>query len=136
MNHLIADCLFCKIIKGVIPSKKIFENEFSFVFLDIGPLSKGHSLIIPKYHAQKMHEIPDEYLADILPTAKKIANAIGCTDYNILQNNGKIAHQEVMHVHFHLIPKTASEGLGMSWHSQTPSMDELQQLAEEISKKI
>ena len=66
---------------------------------DIGPCSPGHSLIIPKYHAAKMHELPDDSLADILPVAKKIALATGAIDYNVLQNNGRIAHQVVDHVH-------------------------------------
>lgn len=102
------NCLFCKIVAGKIPSRKFLETDKSFAFLgrcrvhtnlDIGPCSPGHSLIIPKYHAAKMHELPDEYLSDILPVAKKIAIATGATDYNVLQNNGRIAHQVVDHVH-------------------------------------
>ncbi|KAG8952685.1 Adenosine 5'-monophosphoramidase [Tulasnella sp. 419] len=88
-----AACIFCKIIKGEIPSLKIIETELSYAFLDINPLAKGHSLIIPKYHAAKAHDVPDEYLADILPIAKKVALAQNLSDYNILQNNGSIAHQ-------------------------------------------
>lgn len=61
--------------------------------LDIGPCAPGHSLIIPKYHAAKMHELPDDSLADILPVAKKVAIATGATEYNVLQNNGRLAHQ-------------------------------------------
>ncbi|EEB87769.1 hypothetical protein MPER_14748, partial [Moniliophthora perniciosa FA553] len=88
---------------------KLIETDLSFSFLDIGPLSKGHALVIPKYHAQKMHELPDEHLIDILPIAKKIALAQGSENYNILQNNGKLAHQFVDHVHFHVIPKPNEE---------------------------
>ncbi|CCO36478.1 Hit family protein 1 OS=Saccharomyces cerevisiae (strain ATCC 204508 / S288c) GN=HNT1 PE=1 SV=2 [Rhizoctonia solani AG-1 IB] len=138
MNSL-ASCLFCKIIKGEIPSMKLLETEFSYAFLDIGPLSKGHSLVIPKYHGQKLHDIPDEYLADALPIAKKIALALGATDYNILQNNGKIAHQVVPHVHFHVIPKpsaTDTEGLVIGWPTQKVEQPELQKLFEEIKGKL
>lgn len=78
---------------------KLYETEHSFAFMDIGPIAPFHSLVIPKYHATKLHEIPDEYLIELLPIAKKIANAIGSSDYNILQNNGKAAHQAVDHVH-------------------------------------
>lgn len=67
--------------------------------MDIGPVSPYHSLVIPKYHAAKLHEMPDEYLTELLPIAKKLAKAIGAPDYNILQNNGKAAHQAVDHVH-------------------------------------
>ncbi|KAF9517206.1 hypothetical protein BS47DRAFT_1375720 [Hydnum rufescens UP504] len=105
-----ASCLFCKIIRGEIPSLKLLETEKSFAFLDIGPLSRGHSLIIPKHHGEKLTDIPDDYLTDILPIAKKIALASGVTDYNILQNNGRNAHQEVMHVHFHY-----DAGLVIGW---------------------
>ncbi|KAF8463799.1 HIT-like protein [Gautieria morchelliformis] len=134
-----AECVFCKIIKGDIPSFKLVETELSFSFLDIGPLSSGHALVIPKYHAQKMHEIPDEYLADAMPVAKKIALAVGAVDYNILQNNGRIAHQVVDHVHFHVIPKPAAgdaEGLVIGWPQQKPGMDALKKLHEEIKSRL
>lgn len=83
---------------GEIPSYKVFESSKVYAFLDINPLSEGHTLIIPKYHGAKVHEIPDEYLTDIIPAAKKIALALGATpddtfQYNLLQNNGTLAHQ-------------------------------------------
>ncbi|KAL1936972.1 hypothetical protein VTO73DRAFT_2824 [Trametes versicolor] len=135
----LASCIFCKIIKGEIPSFKLIETEKVFSFLDIGPLSKGHALIIPKYHAEKLHEVPDEYFADVLPAAKKIAIALGAENYNLLQNNGRIAHQEVDHVHFHVIPKPGpsdTEGLVITWPAQKPSMDELKKLHEELVSKL
>ncbi|KAI8986161.1 HIT-like protein [Trametes punicea] len=147
----LASCIFCKIIKGEIPSFKLIETEKVLSFLDIGPLSKGHALIIPKYHAEKLHELPDEYFTDILPAAKKIALALGAENYNVLQsypmfstrhprqNNGRIAHQEVDHVHFHVIPKPSAsqtEGLVVSWPAQKPSMDELKKLHEELVSKL
>ncbi|KAA1472240.1 HIT-like protein [Dentipellis sp. KUC8613] len=135
----LASCIFCKIIKGDIPSFKLVETDLSFSFLDIGPLSKGHALVIPKHHTAKMHELPDEYLADALPIAKKIALALGAENYNILQNNGRIAHQEVDHVHFHIIPKPSAsddEGLVIGWPTQKPSMDDLKKLHEELKQKL
>ncbi|KAJ7101527.1 HIT-like domain-containing protein [Mycena belliarum] len=133
----LATCIFCKIIKGEIPSYKLLETELSFSFLDIGPVSKGHALVIPKYHAQKMHELPDEYLADAMPIAKKIAIAQGAEDYNILQNNGRLAHQEVDHVHFHVIPKPSKErGLGVGWPAEPMAKEELQAIYEEMKGKL
>ncbi|KDQ49218.1 hypothetical protein JAAARDRAFT_165714 [Jaapia argillacea MUCL 33604] len=134
-----ASCLFCKIIKGEIPSFKLVETELSYSFLDIGALSRGHSLVIPKYHAEKLHEVPDEYLTDSMIVAKKIAVAVGCENYNILQNNGKIAHQIVPHVHFHMIPKPSesdSEGLVIGWPTQQISKEELAKLYEELKGKL
>lgn len=132
-SKLAAECIFCKIIKGEIPSVKLTETANNFALLDIGPLSDGHALVIPKYHVEKMHQLPDEYLADALPVAKKIALALGVEDYNILQNNGKIAHQEVPHVHFHIIPKpNAKEGLYMSWPAKKANVEELKALASKL----
>ncbi|THH16163.1 hypothetical protein EW146_g4423 [Bondarzewia mesenterica] len=114
--------------KGDIPSFKLIETDLSYSFLDAGSLSRGHALIIPKYHAPKLHELPDEYLADALPIAKKIVKALGAENYNILQNNGRIAHQVVDHVHFHVIPKPSdsdAEGLVIGWPTQSPSKEEL-----------
>jgi len=139
MSGLLATCLFCKIIKGEIPSLKLLETEKSFAFLDIGPLSRGHTLIIPKFHGEKLTDIPDDYLTEVLPIAKKIALATGAADYNILQNNGRNAHQEVMHVHFHVIPKPSAAddaGLVVGWPAGKPAKEELQALLEEMKSKL
>ncbi|KAF9450551.1 HIT-like protein [Macrolepiota fuliginosa MF-IS2] len=133
----LASCLFCKIIKGEIPSYKLIESQYSYSFLDIGPLSRGHALIIPKHHGEKLADIPDEYLADALPIAKKIAIAQGVKDYNVLQNNGRLAHQEVDHVHFHVIPKpNEAEGLTVGWPAQKFEKEEMQKVYEEIKGRL
>ncbi|KAH8989413.1 HIT-like protein [Lactarius hatsudake] len=135
----LSTCIFCKIIKGEIPSFKLLETEFTFSFLDMNPLSKGHSLVIPKFHGEKLHDVPDEYLADTLSIAKKIAIAQGAENYNILQNNGRIAHQEVDHVHFHVIPKPSAsktEGLVVEWPQQTMSKEELAEIHAELKGKL
>ncbi|KAG0344576.1 Adenosine 5'-monophosphoramidase [Podila humilis] len=84
-----------------------------------------------------MHELSDESLVDILPLAKKVALAIGADNYNVLQNNGRIAHQEVDHVHFHVIPKPSlsdNEGLVIGWPATSPSGDKLEELRKKILK--
>lgn len=137
MSSRMASCIFCKIIKGEIPSFKLFESDKTFAFMDIQPLSKGHALVIPKFHGDKLADIPDEHLTELLPVAKKIAIASGAVNYNILQNNGKLAHQEVGHVHVHMIPKpTEAEGLVVGWPQQKVEMDELKALAEQIKGKM
>lgn len=144
MTHS-ATCIFCKIIKGEIPSFKLIETAHSYSFLDIQPTTKGHLLVIPKYHGAKLHELPDENLADILPVTKKLVKALGLDiegpesvpGYNILQNNGRIAHQEVDHVHFHLIPKPSDkEGLIIEWPAKQADMAELSKFADELKAKI
>lgn len=132
-----AACIFCKIVKGEIPSFKLFESDKVLAFLDIQPLSRGHALVIPKHHGEKLLDIPDDSLTEILPVLKKIAKATGAENYNVLQNNGKLAHQEVGHVHFHVIPKPDSvEGLGVSWPMQKTDMDKLKALHAELKAKM
>ncbi|KAK4131495.1 HIT-domain-containing protein [Trichocladium antarcticum] len=132
-----ASCIFCKIIKGDIPCFKLFESDKTLAFLDINPLSRGHALVIPKFHGEKLTDIPDEHLAEILPIAKRLVVATGAEEYNILQNNGRGAHQEVGHVHFHMIPKpNAKEGLGISWPQQPTDMDKIKALFDEVKPKV
>jgi diadenosine tetraphosphate (Ap4A) HIT family hydrolase len=94
-------------------------------------------LIIPKHHGAKLHDIPDDQLTELLTVTKKIAVAQGLDNYNVLQNNGRLAHQEVDHVHFHLIPKpNETEGLGIEWPTQKADMGALGKLLEEIKAKM
>lgn len=111
--------IFDKILSGDIPSYKVYEDDHVLAFLDIGPLSEGHTLVIPKERRAFLHQLSDEASAAIgrvLPRlCRAVMRATGATDYNILQNNGSKAHQVVMHVHFHIIPKFGGEGLGILW---------------------
>lgn len=110
--------------------------------MDANPVSKGHVLIVPKYHATRLHDIDDNFLTDILPVAKRLAKAQNLhtntdTGYNILQNNGKIASQAVDHVHFHFIPKTDTKtGLQIGWPSQPADPDTLQRQHREIEEAL
>ncbi|KAH8801855.1 HIT-like domain-containing protein [Flagelloscypha sp. PMI_526] len=105
-------CLFCGIVAGKIPSSKVYEDDHVCAILDINPVSEGHTQVLPKYHAETILTLPEEYLAAIGPVLKKIAIATGAKDFNVIQNNGKIAFQHVNHVHFHVVPKpNEQEGL-------------------------
>ncbi|KAJ0385286.1 hypothetical protein COL922a_006724 [Colletotrichum nupharicola] len=132
MTSTLASCIFCKIIKGEIPCFKLFESDKTLAFLDINPLSRGHALVIPKHHGAKLADIPDEHLSEILPVVKKLVAASGAEDYNVLQNNGRIAHQMVDH-----IPKpNEAEGLGVGWPQQATDMDKLKALFEYLKSKM
>ena len=91
-------------------------------FLDIGPLSEGHTLVVPKERKAQLHQLSDESAAALGRALPRICRAVlratGASAYNVLQNNGSAAHQVVMHVHFHIIPKFGSEGLGIHWPAQ------------------
>src|SRR4029078_547175 len=111
--------IFDKILSGEIPSYKVYEDDQVFAFLDIGPLSEGHTLVIPKERKAYPHQLSAESAAAIGRALPRICRAVmratGATDYNVLQNNGSAAHQVVMHVHFHVIPKMGERGLGIRW---------------------
>lgn len=128
--------IFSKIIKGEIPSHKIYEDDKVFAFLDIGPLSKGHTLVIPKEAVATLDQLSDDSAAAIgrvLPRlCRAVMKATGAKDFNILQNNGASAHQVVMHVHFHIIPKFNDTGLGIDWDPQQFDHTAGAQLAKQI----
>ena len=112
--------IFRKILAGDIPSHFVYEDEHVFAFLDIHPLSPGHTLVIPREEVATLDKLSDESGAAIGRALPRIARAVlkatGASEFNILQNNGTRAHQEVMHVHFHIIPKMEDgRGLGVGW---------------------
>ncbi len=115
-----ADTIFTKIINGDIPCHKVYEDEHVLAFLDVSPLSPGHTLVIPKEPAETLDQLSDEASAAIgrvLPRlCRAVMRASGSDTYNVLQNNGTGAHQAVSHVHFHIIPKPDTRrGLGIGW---------------------
>ncbi|KEG07148.1 adenosine 5-monophosphoramidase [Trypanosoma grayi] len=118
-----SNCIFCKIVEGAIPCHKVAETAKVLAFMDVNPLSRGHVLVIPKTHAEFLHEVEPETAGEMGTLVAKISRAVAGdgepkTQYNILQNNGRLAHQEVPHVHFHIIPKrSAEEGLGVRWNT-------------------
>jgi histidine triad (HIT) family protein len=111
--------VFDKILDGQLPCHRVYEDDHVLAFLDIGPLSRGHTLVIPKERRAFLHELSDEQaaaLGRVLPRlARAVMKATGATAYNVLQNNGAEAHQAVAHVHFHIIPRLGPDGLGVSW---------------------
>ena len=113
--------IFDKIIAGEIPCHRVYEDDHVLAFLDIGPLSPGHTLVIPKERKAHLHQLSDESAAALGRVLPRICDAVckatGATAYNVLQNNGSAAHQVVMHVHFHIIPKIGDKGLGIGWNA-------------------
>ena len=121
LTHM-ADSVFSKIIRGEIPCHKLYEDDRVLAFLDVGPLSEGHALVIPKEPAVTLDELSDESAAAIgrvLPRlCRAIKRATGVAAFNVLENNLPLAHQAVPHVHFHIIPKPDEQGgLGVRWNA-------------------
>lgn len=117
-----ADTIFTKIIAGKLPCHKVYEDDHVLAFLDINPLSEGHTLVIPKEPAETLDQLSDDAAAAIGRVLPRLCRAVmaatGTQQYNVLQNNGPMAHQAVFHVHFHIIPKQPDgPGLGVGWKS-------------------
>lgn len=134
------DTIFGKILDGEIPCHRVYEDDQVLAFLDVGPLSLGHTLVIPKERKAFLHELSDESAAAIgrvLPRlSRAVLKATGATSYNILQNNGAPAHQAVPHVHFHIIPKTSDGGLGVGWPAGSLDDGVAQQLVADIQAAL
>jgi histidine triad (HIT) family protein len=132
--------IFDKILSGEIPSYKVYEDDHVFAFLDIGPLSEGHTMIIPKERKAHLHQLSDESgaaIGRVLPRiCRAVMRATGATAYNVLQNNGVEAHQLVMHVHFHIIPKLGDAGLEMDWPAGTLSDASARDLLERMRRAL
>ena len=136
-----ADTIFSKILRGDIPSHKVYEDDLVFAFLDIGPLSFGHTLVIPKEEATTLDQLSDESaaaLGRVLPRLCRAIKAVtGTEQFNVLQNNGPMAHQAVFHVHFHIIPKpSVDQGLGIEWRSVKLDQAEGVRLAAALRKEM
>ncbi|MBA3064265.1 HIT family protein [Candidatus Woesearchaeota archaeon] len=129
------DCIFCKIVRGEIPSNKVYENKNFFAFLDIGPVNRGHTLIIPKKHYKNLLEMPEEelkgYMEAIQKVSKAILQGVNADGISINMSNEPAAGQVVMHAHFHIIPRLKNDGLKL-WPQSRYKEGE----AEEIKNKI
>jgi len=136
-----AETIFSKIIRGEIPSHKIYEDDLVLAFLDVSPLSPGHTLVIPKEPAatlDQLSEASSSAIGRVLPQiCRAVLSATGATAYNVLQNNGAAAHQAVFHVHFHVIPRhDDGRGLGIGWHPGSLDNEEGAALAARISAAL
>lgn len=136
-----AETIFSKIIAGEIPCHKVYEDDQVLAFLDINPLSEGHTLVIPKEPAVTLDALSDEASAAIGRVLPRISRAVlaatGAKAFNVLQNNGPGAHQAVFHVHFHIIPKMDDgAGLGVGWKPGKLANEAGAQLAAKIAEAI
>ncbi len=129
------DCIFCKIVAGQVPCKEIYSDSDVMAFLDVNPVSPGHTLIIPKKHYVELDDIPEELLMKIAKIAKKLTlqykKKLNNTGTNILNASGKDAQQSVGHFHLHLVPRYHEDGLDLWFHGRNKGVD-----LEKIYKKL
>ncbi len=130
-------CVFCEIIKGSIPSHKVYEDDDVYAFLDIAPVSYGHTLVVPKEHYANMETIPEDVLCKLIAAVKKVGKAVkeglGVAGYNISENNDPVAGQVIPHIHFHVIPRRRDDGLKL-WPQGKYGDGEAEEVAEKIRK--
>jgi histidine triad (HIT) family protein len=134
------DSVFSKIIRGEIPCHRVYEDDLTIAFLDVNPIARGHVLVVPKEPAVTLPELSDASAAAIGRVLPRICRAVmkvtGAGDCNILQNNGRLAHQAVPHVHFHVIPKTEHEGLGITWPAKPLDRDAGAELGRQLARLL
>ncbi len=133
-------CIFCKIIKGDIPSSTIYEDENVKVIMDIAPSAKGHAILLVKQHVANIFELDAELAAKVFSVVPKVAAAIkaelGCDGMNILQNNGEEAGQTVFHLHIHFIPRWKDDAINIKWTPLSYADGEAAALAEAIKARL
>lgn len=134
------ETIFSKILRGEIPCHRLYEDEHVLAFLDVNPLSPGHTLVIPKEEKARLHELSEEAaaaLGRVLPRlCHAVVEATGASAYNVLQNNGSAAHQAVDHVHFHIIPRLRDKGLGIGWNAGSLDDGDAEALKDRIRRAL
>ena len=134
------NCIFCKIANGEIPSSTVYEDERFRAILDLGPASKGHTLILPKDHFKDLTELPEEFAGGALCLAGKIGSAmkkeLGAAGFNVVQNNGTEAGQTVFHFHVHIIPRYAGGPKMVAWEPGVTVPEEREEIAEKLKNAL
>jgi histidine triad (HIT) family protein len=133
-------CIFCKIAAGQIPCFKVYEDDVILAFLDIGPLVRGHTLVIPKQHHATVMETPAEVLAAVNQRMPKIARAVlaatGAKSCHVLVNNGTEALQTVKHLHYHILPRVPGDAFRIPWNAGTLDQQAGAALASAVARAI
>ena len=133
-------CVFCKMVEGEIPVTKVYEDEAVLAFLDIGPISDGHTLVIPKRHCATVHECDPRVLAEVSARLGGIAGAVvaamDADGYNVLSNNGAAAGQVVDHLHFHIIPRRSGDGVFTEWPTYKYEQGRIEEIAAKIRENV
>ena len=135
-----SDCVFCKIVAGLIPSTRVHEDEHTLAFMDLGQVNPGHVLVAVKKHAANIFELDDEQAAAVARSSMRVARAIrdafAPAGLSVYQANGKAAGQTVFHYHVHLLPRHAGDGMELTWPVKNPPRETLEGYAEKIRRRI
>ncbi|MCL2007203.1 MAG: HIT family protein [Treponema sp.] len=131
------DCIFCKIVKGELKSWKVYEDDFTYAFFDINPISEYHTLVIPKKHYENIFDITENDFLHLSKTMKKITNMynkkLGMKNIQIICNSGSEAQQDVFHIHFHIIPRHKGDNQDIKWTTHKEWQENFDKLLEKLS---
>ena len=134
------ECIFCRIVAGQIPSTRVYEDERTLAFMDIGQVNPGHVLVTVKAHAENFYALDEEQAAAAQRTALRVARAIrdafSPQGLSVYQANGGAAGQTVFHYHMHLVPRHAGDGMALAWPVKNPAREELEKHAARIRAKL
>jgi histidine triad (HIT) family protein len=134
------DCVFCKIVAKQIPATVVHEDAHTLAFMDIGQVNPGHVLVAVKKHAENIYALEDTQAAELFKAAARVARAIrGAFDpegLSVYQANGKAAGQTVFHLHLHLVPRYAGDGMELTWPVKNPPREKLAEYADKIKAKL
>lgn len=134
------DCIFCKIVAGTLPSIKVYEDETTLAFMDINPIVRGHTLIIPKGHYETVLDMTPDAMADTARTTRLVALAVQETlqpaGLNIFQANKAAGGQTVPHFHFHVLPREPGDGLQIKWPVKPGDMSVIQGIGQRLANAI
>lgn len=134
------DCIFCRIAAGSVPASKVLEDDVCVAFMDVGPLAEGHVLLVPKTHAVTIDQLDADRAAAVLRHLPALVRAVrevtGCRGVNVLQNNGRVAHQAVDHVHFHVIPRNEGDAFHFNWPAGSYPEGRADQLAQAMREHL
>lgn len=132
------ECIFCQIVAGDMPSYTVYEDEQTLAFLDVNPVSEGHTLVVPKVHAAQITELDAEITGAVFQTAQKLAQRaetkLGAQGVNLLQSNGEAAGQEINHVHVHVIPRYPGDGFTFNFDNEELEEEQADKLLSQLRK--
>ena len=135
-----SDCVFCKIVAGQIPSTRVFEDEHTLAFMDLGQVNPGHVLVAVKKHAENIYALDDAQAAAVARASTRVARAIRDAfkpeGLSVYQANGKAAGQTVFHYHVHLLPRHAGDGMELTWPVKNPPREQLEDYAAKIKTRF
>lgn len=134
------DCVFCRIVRGILPSEKLAETPEILSILDINPIAPGHALVIPKAHHELLTDLPGGLLTETIREAQRVARGIlratGAEGFNLLNNNHRCSGQAIPHVHLHVIPRRTGDGIRFQWNPKQYAGGELAQWGAKIRSSL